>query len=193
MKALLDANVLFSITLTDVLLSLAEAQLFEPYWTERILGEAERGLLGQPVARAIDTAAVGRRFQSMRDFFYGAMIDPADYEPLVAEMRNHDGDRHVLAAAVAVQADVVVTHHIRHFPPDALGGLPVGAVTTPDAFLCALHDTQEGDVHAVLHRMLANKRRPQMSVHDLTDHLRDSGAARFANRLSLLVGSRRRT
>src|SRR5262245_50007200 len=111
MKALLDANVLFSITLTDVLLSLAEARIFEPYWTDRILDEARRNLLlaHATAGRPVDTDAVGRRFDAMRDFFYGAMIDPVDYEHLVDEMRNHDGDRHVLAAAAAVQANVVVT------------------------------------------------------------------------------------
>jgi predicted nucleic acid-binding protein len=44
-RAVLDANVLYSAFLRDVLLQLSAANLFLPYWSERIHEEWTRNLL----------------------------------------------------------------------------------------------------------------------------------------------------
>lgn len=111
MDALLDANVLYSIVLTDVLLELSRDRLLQPVWSEAILREAERAVAARG---SVDAAAVQRRFAAMRRYFPSAMVDAVEYEPLVHQMRNHDGDRHVLAAAVAARVDVLVTCNVKH-------------------------------------------------------------------------------
>ena len=44
MRAVLDANVFYSTWVTDVLLSFADADLYEPAWSDRIMGEVRNHL-----------------------------------------------------------------------------------------------------------------------------------------------------
>ena len=41
------------------------------------------------------------------------------HESLIEAMTNDTADRHVLAAAITVGADVIVTDNVRHFPATA--------------------------------------------------------------------------
>jgi hypothetical protein len=123
----------------------------------------------------------------MRDVFDDSMIAAEDYEHLVPEMRNDAGDRHVLAAAAAAHGDVIVTSNVRHFPHDALTGLPVGRVMTPDTFMCELYRAHPLLVDVVIDRVVARKERPRITHLDLVDRLVGAGALGFAERLGLLV------
>jgi hypothetical protein len=88
--ALLDANVLYPICLCDVLLSIAETEVFQVRWSERILEEAERNVKRNRLDAA--AAAISRRFQDMRRSFAEAMV--TGYETLECVMTNHPKDRH---------------------------------------------------------------------------------------------------
>lgn len=189
MDALLDANVLYSIVLTDVLLELSRDRLLQPVWSEAILREAERAVAARG---SVDAAAVQRRFAAMRRYFPSAMVDAVEYEPLVHQMRNHDGDRHVLAAAVAARVDVLVTCNVKHFPREALADLPVGRVATPDSVLCALHGMEPLAVEGAVARLVNRKTRPPLTISDLAEHLLRSGAPRFAALLAAPVPDSRR-
>lgn len=102
--ALLDANVLYPVWLCDALLRMAETGVFQVRWSERILDEALRNIkANRPGAEA----AVDRRFEDMRAAFGEAMV--TRYEALEPVMRNAPEDRHVLAAAIAGRADLIVT------------------------------------------------------------------------------------
>ena len=92
------------------------------------------------------------------------------HESLAESMTNHPKDRHVLAAAVAAQADIVVTANLRHFPPHSCD--PYGIqVRSPDQFLCDAFERGPGVVPAVLRVQAARKRRPAMSVDEMLDRL----------------------
>lgn len=132
--ALLDANVLFPITLTDLLLRLAEIDLFRPVWSAAIHAEWSRNLL---VARPDLTAEqVDRRRRTMDRAFPHAVV--TGYEPLTVTLSLPDpDDRHVLAAAIHSRATEIVTFNRRDFPAErlALYGL---VATHPDEFLSRL-------------------------------------------------------
>lgn len=68
--AVLDANVLVPIHLTDILLRMAEAETYRPLWSEQILLEVERNLpkVGVTAQKA------KRRVAVMREFFPDAMV-----------------------------------------------------------------------------------------------------------------------
>ena len=51
----------------------------------------------------------------MAAYFPDARV--TSYEELIGSMTNHPKDRHVLAAAVAGRADVLVTENLKDFPP----------------------------------------------------------------------------
>lgn len=55
--AVLDASVLYPLPLRDTLLRVAETELYDPYWSERILDEVARNL----VAHGRATEARARR------------------------------------------------------------------------------------------------------------------------------------
>jgi hypothetical protein len=62
------------------------------------------------------------------------------YQPLIAGLTLPDpDDRHVLAAAIVGQADVIVTRNLRDFPDDALAAYNIEA-QHPDEFLRHLLD-----------------------------------------------------
>lgn len=135
-RAALDASVLVPMPLCDTLLHMAEAELFDPVWSARILEEVERALIG---SLGIDPVKAGRRVVAMSESFKDAAVDPAAVHALERSMTNNPGDRHVLAAAVAGHAELVVTANLRHFPAAdcaPFGVAPVG----PDDFLMAQLD-----------------------------------------------------
>ena len=113
--ALLDACTLYPVGLRDTLLSVAQAHAFRPLWSAEILEEV-RGAILRSVPGA-DTPRIDRMLDDMRAAFPGALV--AGYSHLIHKMTNDLADRHVLAAAVAGHADVIVTWNVRHFPPSA--------------------------------------------------------------------------
>ena len=54
----------------------------------------------------------------MAAYFPDARV--TSYEELIGSMTNHPKDRHVLAAAVAGRADMLVTENLKDFPPAAV-------------------------------------------------------------------------
>jgi hypothetical protein len=78
-------------------------------------------------------------------------------------------DRHVLAAALACVADVIVTFNISDFPPSVLSPFGVAAETL-DTFLLRLLETGFVVAAAAEHR--ASLRRPSLSVAEYLDALR---------------------
>ena len=93
----------------DTLLRLAEPPaLYEARWTEQILAEVTRTLVGR-FGKTPEKALY--RESAMREFFRDSMVQ--NYEHLVARMTNDPKDRHVLAAAVACRADYLVTFNLK--------------------------------------------------------------------------------
>ena len=106
---LADANVLYSRVLGDYLLYAATQGVLEIRWSAAILVEVVEHL-AENIAE-FDAAAGARLVAAMNGAFPAAEIEPdGDAEAVVAELLLPDeDDRHVLAAAVAVDADVLCT------------------------------------------------------------------------------------
>src|SRR4051794_25360716 len=127
--AFFDTNVLFSATLCDTLLRIAEQRAFRPHWSPDVLTE-----LGTVLTReaGLTDQQAQRRLDQMRLAFPDAEIE--GYQPLVEAMTCHPKDRHVLAAAVHARCEVLVTFNLRDFPAESTRDLTI-AVVSPDAFL----------------------------------------------------------
>ncbi|MGB7448656.1 MAG: PIN domain-containing protein [Ornithinimicrobium sp.] len=180
---LLDACVLVPYNLSSLLLALAEEGLYEPRWSEHILEETERALvhkLGQP---ADDMA---RRLKAMRWAFPEATVH--GYEWMEAGLECHPKDRHVLAAAVASGAGILVTTNVKDFPDDACDPHDV-VVMHPEAFLFTLLNDDIAACAEAIERYAARKSRPPMTTQELLAGLTDI-APTFANLIHqvLLVG-----
>lgn len=131
-SAVLDACVLVPMALCDTLLRLAEEPaLYSPKWSEQILTEVARIL-----EREFHKSAkqISWRLAQMRQAFPEAMISvPSELLSAVECIPDKD-DRHVLAAAIMANANVIVTQNTRHFPAECLDKFGV-LCQTADEFL----------------------------------------------------------
>lgn len=158
-KAVIDANVLANFGVCDLLLRLAEPpRLFEPCWSEAILGETERthlGRLGWP-------PRVSRSFQRrIREAFPEARV--RGFEHLIETCDNEDGDRHVLACARRAGAGAIITFNLRHFPSSALGPWGIRSMH-PQDYLMMLHQADPMAVRRVIYE-IAERRRLSPKEH----------------------------
>jgi predicted nucleic acid-binding protein len=126
----LDACVLVPAGLRDTLLRLAETpRLYLPKWSEEILAEVERTLIGR-LGKTAEQAA--HLLGELKCVFPEALIKES--RALEASLGNHPKDRHVLAAAIRSSAQSIVTFNLKHFPAEVLSQYDLEAVH-PDEFL----------------------------------------------------------
>ena len=172
---LLDSCVLYPYELRDLLLEIAHEHLYRVHWSPQILEDTVRNLL----ADARSTQEKASRFcAAMERAFPEALVEPP---PGLADQLGCDpGDRHVLAAAIAAKAEVIVTLNVRHFPAEVLEPLGIEAVT-PDQFLCNLLDLDPGAMHGCLETIAARQRNPARTAQALLQIL-SRQAPTFASR-----------
>lgn len=177
-RVVLDACVLYPISLCSILLRLAERQLYHAYWSGRILEEVTRNL----VEHGVMPARAGRRVEQMRLTFRDAEVPAASIARLEPRMINDAKDRHVLAAAVVAKADAVITFNLRDFAAQACEPYGIEA-WHPDRFLVDLHDLDDDAVEAEITAQAAALVRPPVSRQELIRMLDRGGVPMFAARL----------
>lgn len=155
MKVCLDTCVLYPTVMREVLLGVAAQGLFEPIWSERILGEwsraaAKLGPAGQVQADA-EIAMVTARWPRAKVTPTAGLLDRL--------WLPDANDVHVLAAAIAGHADVIITVNAKDFPRNILAEEGLSR-SDPDAFLIGLHASAPDDVA-----------RAVASVHDEANRL----------------------
>lgn len=163
--AVVDANVLYSIELTDLLLTLSVARLVRLHWSPTILDETRRNLAER---RDLRVEAIDRRIEQMNRALPAALDEPD--AKLIDSMPIAEHDRHVLALAVHVEADSIVTFNLRDFPAEHCEPLGIVALD-PDALVSEI---ATGDVEAVrgeVAAMAGRRRRPPITFDQLVDRL----------------------
>jgi predicted nucleic acid-binding protein len=170
--ALLDTCVLYPAYLCDTLLRLAEAEAYRPLWSADILTELRRNV----IEAGIPADRIDHRIAHMSHSFPDAMV--TGYESLIDGMANDPKDRHVLAAAVRANAEVIVTFNVRDFPEPALKPYDIFAVH-PDDFLLDQLDLYPGLTLDVLDQQAASYRREPTTTAGLLPLLERTGLRRF--------------
>jgi len=125
--ALLDTCVLLKSYLCDTLPSIAEEGVYRPLWSEHVLAELRRDL----VKAGAKQEAVEHRLAQMAAYFPDARV--TSHEKLIGSTTNHPKDRHVLAAAVAGQADILVTENLKQAQASAVPSPPANAAPCSNA------------------------------------------------------------
>jgi predicted nucleic acid-binding protein len=111
---LADANILYSRTLCDYVLYVADEGAIEIHWSQDILDEMSRNLQENLGFSRDDTA---RLEELMNDYIEYALIDVERADLATVERIEMDAkDRHVLAAAISADADILLTQNTKHFP-----------------------------------------------------------------------------
>lgn len=154
-RVVLDSCVLIPMPLADTLLRLGSgSRLYVPKWSSTIMQEVGRNLVEN---FGLTPAKAEYREGQIRRHFPEAWV--AGFDDLIPEMKNSRKDRHVLAAAVRSNAEVIVTYNLRDFPRTALA--PYGVVAMdPGNFLCKLYSLDADTVLAVLARQASSIRQP---------------------------------
>jgi predicted nucleic acid-binding protein len=169
--AVLDANVLYPAPLCDFLLRLAELDLFSPKWSESIHEEWIRNLL---VNRSdLKTSQLEKRHQAMDSAFPDANV--TGFKNLIPGLTLPDeDDRHVLAAAIKSNADLIITFNKKDFPAKNVKQHNI-KIEDPDEFICQLLKTDLPKVlQALLNQVKALKNPPQ-SIEQILTTLENCG------------------
>lgn len=116
MKVLLDTCVLYPTVMREVLLAVAKTGAFQPLWSARILEEWARaarklGPTGEAQARA--EIALAQAAWPGAEVTWPPSLENRLYLPDPADV-------HVLAAAIAGSADVLLTMNAKDFPKHTL-------------------------------------------------------------------------
>jgi hypothetical protein len=106
------------------------------------------------------------------------------YEDLIAALTLPDpGDRHVLAAAIRCDANVIVTFNATDFPLEAIAKYGL-TTANPDAFMIAIDDVDPGALIDAARRDLAHYKNPPLPFEEYLDGLRAGGVPMTAARLA---------
>ena len=180
--AVLDACVLYPVSVADALLSLAVAGLYAAKWTTAIEDEWIRSLERQ-------RPDLQGRLQTRRADMRAAVPDWQVPEPawrrLLPGLALPDpDDAHVVAAALAGHADCIVTSNLRHFPCALLAPHGIEALH-PDDFLVAQIDLNEFAALAAFRAMRTRKKNPALDPEAFAQALERNGLVATAGRLRL--------
>lgn len=177
--ALLDASVLYPSLIRNILMHLASADLIAARWTHAIHEEWTRNLL---VDRPDLTA---ERLQRTRRLMELALPDASvtGYEALIATLTLPDpGDRHVLAAAITAEADLIVTWNLKDFPADPVQAYGLTVMSPDDLVTRLLQEAPEATRTAV-EALRLSLRRPPYTWAQLVERLRQVGLTQTSNLL----------
>ena len=162
-----DANALWGAIPRDLLIRVAQAGLVRARWTDLILDATFRTIMAK--RPALDPARLARTRALMNEAIRDVLV--TGYEPLIEALELPDpDDRHVLAAAIKVGAQMIVTDDKDDFPADRLAPWGIEARST-DHFLHATVDLNPKIVFGEVQRIADSKNKPPMTVDDILDAL----------------------
>ncbi len=164
---LYDACVLYPAPLRDLLVRLARTGVFRAKWTEHIHEEWIRNALNN------NPSLTRERLEATASKMNDAVMDSlvTDYVPLIAGLELPDvNDRHVLAAAIKGQAELIVTFNLKDFPKVHLQPLGIGA-QHPDEFISHLIDLSPETLLLVARQQRLSLKKPPRTVDEFLDTL----------------------
>ncbi|WP_291914755.1 PIN domain-containing protein [Chitinophaga sp. CB10] len=171
---LLDANVLYPAPIRDLLLRLSEVGVLIPKWTARIQQEWTESLLrNRP---DLNRNLLTRICHEMDKAFPDAHVN--GFEELIPMIVLPDADdRHVLAAAVHCEADLIITNNKKDFPAKITDDFSIGVVT-PDELVVALLRISFSAVLEALRAQVGGLKNPPMTIPDVLNVLEKCGLKR---------------
>ncbi len=165
-KVVLDACVIIPAPLRDTLLRVAHANLYRLQLTDDILEEARRNLISEI---GLSESKAQRVVDSVRENFPESL--ETGHRQLIASMPINDRDRHILAAAVLTNAQVIVTQNSRDFPPDSLTPFNIEA-QSPDDFLVHLFHLRTENMIKIIVEQLRDLHSPPKTLPEMLETLK---------------------
>ncbi|UUE08784.1 PIN domain-containing protein [Dickeya zeae] len=167
----LDACVIYPSLLRDLLLRLGLTGLYQPKWTVVIEDEWKRNLLANRPDLLPEN--VLRISELMNKALPDALI--TGFESLIPGIILPDpDDRHVVAAAVRGNAEIIVTFNLKDFPHQPLNSFGI-EVLHPDDFIIDLFDLNRALVLSAVSEQRRCMRKPPKSVDEYLEALLRQG------------------
>ena len=161
--ALFDACVLYPAPLRDLLMELALTDLFRAKWTNEIHDEWIRNLLKNRPDLTLERLQITR--DKMNLHIEDSLVE--NYQSLIPLLTLPDqDDRHVLAAAICVRADVIVTFNLSDFPPEFLEIYGIEA-QHPEEFISHLIDLAPPLVYKAIQEIQTRLKNPPRTIDEL--------------------------
>lgn len=180
-KAVLDTNVIFPIVIRDLLFWFAHYDLYTPKWSGHIFEEWQNVM----IRKGINEAEALKRVQRANAAFPDALV--LNYESLIEKLDLPDeNDRHVLAAAIKTNANVIVTNNLKDFPKEYLDSFGL-SVKGADDFLTDIIDLNPEKAIEAFKEMVLNRKNPAMDEYQVLESLRKLGLKDTANYLHALL------
>jgi predicted nucleic acid-binding protein len=174
--ALLDASVLYPAPLRDLLMHLAQTELFKARWSNQIHDEWTRNVLQD--RPDLNASQIARTRALMDAHVDGALV--TDFEDLIPKLELPDpDDRHVLAAAIRCDANLIVTMNLKHFPSKELAAHGLEPIH-PDAFVLRLLEINKALVLAAIKKQRASLTRPPLSQNEMLEVFKIQGLRQTA-------------
>lgn len=179
--AVLDTNVIYPIIIRDLLFWFAHYDLYTPKWSKHIFREWKEVML----RKGVDKKEVQKRINRASQAFPDALVN--NYEGLIKSLKLPDkDDQHVLAAAIKVNANVIVTNNIKDFPKDYLSEFGLTRKSADD-FLSDIIDLSPHEAVKAFREMVLYKRNPPLDEFEVLASLRKVGLKDTADYLHSLL------
>lgn len=166
-----DACVLYPAPLRDLLTRIAQTGITRARWSKEIEDEIRRSVLRNRTD--LDASRFDRTLQLMRDAVRESLV--TDCEELIPGLTLPDeNDRHVLAAAIRCNAQLIVTSNLDDFPARELSKYGVEA-RHPDLFVVDQIHLAPARIYQIVTEQAAGLGSPPMTVDDVLDSLARDG------------------
>lgn len=180
-RAVLDTNVIFPIIIRDLLFWFAHYDLYTPKWSNHIFKEWESVML----RKGIGKEEAEKRIKTANIAFPDALV--INYEGLIKNIELSDeNDKHVLAAAIKVNANIIVTNNLKDFPVDYLAEFGLTRKSADD-FLTDIIDLNPQVAVSAFREMVLNKKNPPLDEFEVLDSLRRVKLKNTADYLHVLL------
>ena len=181
--AVFDACVLYPAPLRDLLMSVAMTDQFRAKWTREIQDEWSRNVIKDRPDLAIDK--LQRTIELMNAAVPDCLVE--NYEGYIDSLALPDpGDRHVLAAAIKCQADVIVTNNLKDFPKTVVIQFDID-VQSPDIFLSHLFDLSPTAFCSAVRQQRERLRNPAHTSEALLGIFYNQGLPLTVNKLKEVI------
>ena len=172
----LDACVLYPAPIRDILLNLADLEIFSPKWSEIIQEEWTKNLLAN--RPDLTKSKLSKIINAMNDAFPDAEVH--GFEELIdfIELPDPD-DRHVVAAGIKCKADAIITFNKKDFPEEYLDQYNL-EVYDPDEFITLLKKINSIIVKEAFENQLASLKNPPKTKEELINILAKCGLMKSA-------------
>ena len=180
-KCVLDTNVIYPLWTRDLLLWFAFYDLYTPKWSNNIFSE----WITVMKRKGVSDDEANKRANVMNNAFPDAMVE--NYEPLIEGLTLPDtDDRHVLAASIKTNANLIITNNLKDFPKEYLARFSLKA-KCPDDFLTDIIDINPELSVQAFRKLVLNKKNPPYDEYDVLEILRNNNLKDTADYIHALI------